>query len=605
MHPTGSVEQLYSPSYGSRASSSLSLNSSGNRSDLNVSFHSSLPMVYCSSQERLGSKSNSRRVPRPKWSSHDRLLSPLLPTDIETLASRGKSQLPAEQAATHRQYHSHLYTPKRTRKTEAGKLPAIAVNVERSASFNSPGFYRSSSDGFTKDTMKEKTLAVQQPPVTMNNLTLDDMPALPPQTTRDINSDSPDVSQDDTLSSLPVEDETDLVGSTPPPVPYCEPPMFTPYAKEEIRSSSETPATDATFDYNDLSPSVQSGTLTSSHVDNDFDFSLPESPPPPPPPVSTLPQDEQTPPTSPLHKETPPSSSPGEEEAPPTPLTSPPHEEAPPTSEETPLASAGDEVLSGSLSKSSQPLDRHLTPRTALIKAFEDLDKIGESILSDDDGVRGDGEVIGVGEDQAVDVDHLYAKVDITKKKGKQELTEKQDSERNETTENSELVATFKPELVHKAASIEDIVGPDYAEVYHPKRASMPPGSSPTHSPTHSEPVHARIESSSGSTQSEPPYARIETSSAPTHSKPGFLKIGTISSAPPGKTPPTEPHPPQGKLYEVTSDGNVGQKNQRSLKKLGVMFGPEFKSLSGFPTLNKPSSVKVCVSVRAGVLVQF
>ena len=567
IQPTGSVEQLYSPSYGSRASSSLSLNSSGNRSDLNVNFHSSLPVVYCSSQERLqGSKGNGRRgIHRPKWSSHDRLLSPLFSADIEALASKGKRQSPLEPAAAHRHYHSHLYTPKRIRKTEIGgeKPLAMAVNVERSASFSSTGMYRSSSDGVSRQAPAAAAL-VQQPPVAISDLNCDDMPVLPPQTTKDAITTSPDISQD-LSTSLPFESEGSVT-PPPPPVPYTEPPLFTPPAQDEMGagSSSDTVTTDATFDYNDLTPPIEDGKGIGSHSDEDFDFSMPESPPP----VSSLPPDEQTP--SP--------------EAPPIPLNSPPHEEAPPTSNDVPIADEKGEMSNGGpqSAESESQMQHYLTPRTALVKAFEDLDKIGESKLPDEDE-PGDGEGEGrEGEEEgkreteksleadkkersnvAVDIDDLYAKVDMTKKK-RRDASEKQDEDVREG--GSETGATFKPELVHKAASVEDIVGPDYAEVHHPKRSSMPSASSPAHSPTHSEPGYARIET----VVSPPPGAKAAAAS-------------------------TEPHPPadQGRLYEVAATDTIGRRNQRSIRKLGIMFGPEFKNISGLQTQNKPQSIKV------------
>ena len=600
IQPTGSVEMLYSPSYGSRASSSLSLNSSGNRSDLNASFHSSLPMVYSSSQEPLpGSKGNGRRgVHRQKWSSHDRLLSPLLSTDIEALASKGKRQSMLEPAASHRHYHTHLYTPKRTRKIgtggggEEGRSLAATVNVERSASFGSTGIYRSSSDGMTKTVP-----AVQQPPpVPMNDLNLDDMPALPPQTTKDAITTPPDISLD-LSTSLPLHSEAPVTPpTTPPPLPCTEPQLFTPPAQEEAESapgeagsSSDTITTD-TFDYNDLTPPVEMGGKgTSSRSDDEFDFSLSESPPPPPPPVSTLPPDEQTPPTSP--------------EAPPIPPTSPPQEEAPPTGADVPTANEETEEINGrpqtaDIAENKSRMQRYLTPRTALVKAFEDLDKIGEKKLPVDDELSngasetgeteereetgeteiekstlegGKNEVEDLGSSGAVDLDELYAKVDMTEKKRKRETSEKQGEDVKEG--ESESGTTFKPELVHKAASVEDITGPDYAEVHHPKRSSMPSASSPTHSPTHSEPGYARIET----VVSPPPGAKAAAS--------------------------TEPHPPQGepqssssdqgRLYEVTATDTIGRRNQRSIRKLGVMFGPEFKNISGLQTLNKPQSVKV------------
>ena len=597
IQPTGSVEQLYSPSYGSRASSSLSLNSSGNRSDLYSNFHSSLPMVYCSSQERLGFKNSGRRVPRPKWSSHDRLLSPLLSADVETLASKDKKELVAPAGHTH--YHTHLYTPKRTRKSGA---PVVAVNVERSSSFNSTGFYRTSSDGMGR-VDGEKTVAGQPLPVAMTTLNLDDMPALPPQTTSDVIAPTPDTSLD-VSNSFAGDDVPE--GDTPPPMPYCEPPILTPYTKGHRSSSTESPPTDATFDYNDLSQNERS---VSSHGDNDFDFSMPDSPPPPPPPISTLPLDEQTPPTN----RGIPIIAPPSEEAPPTPPRTPPIEDAPPT----PLTSPPHEGASGDVSQvsipsiesaeSAQRIERRLTPRTALAKAFEELDKVGVNKLADDDEeeemnggkmVNDEGVEERRREEGRGDIDHLYAKVDMSKKKRKQlnedegrvdfggerDITEGDEEdlyakvdmskkkERGESVKNQreeeERERTVKAD-VRKAASIEDVVGADYAEVHQPKRSSMP---SPAHSPTHSEPGYATIKALSlppAAAKPHPPTLRAEASSS------------------------HNPCPPEGKLYEVTSNDNVGRKNQRSIKKLGVMFGPEFKNLSGFNTLNKPVSVKV------------
>ena len=592
IQPTGSVEQLYSPSYGSRASSSLSLNSSGNRSDLNVHFHSSLPVVYYSSQERLGNKStNGRRIPRQKWSSHDRLLSPILSADLEVLAAKGQRQLFAE-SATHHHYHSHLYTPKRTRKTD----PSSPISVERSASFNSTGFYRSSSDGVRK----EGGARLEQPPVAMVDLSLDDMPALPPQTTRDvIATPSPDVSLN---VSLPGKEEA----SSPPHLPLGESPLFTPQAKDDSSSqSTDSPPSDATFDYNDLSPPVGHSKTAS---DDEFDFSLPESSEaPPPPPISSLPPDEQTPPTTPLssppYDQAPPTplSSPPYDQAPPTPLSSPPYDQAPPTPLSSPPYDEAPQtieavVLSGAAQREESSmelqLERHITPRTALAKALEDFDQIGSLKLADDEeseggGVEGesnelnhvyaavdkskkrkreissvDGERDGsLPEEGTVEAAgggsgrHLYAKVDTSKKQRKQQSPEK-----DKNGVSSELTP-FKSELVHKAASVEDIVGPDYAEVSHPKRSSLPPTSSPAQSPTHEEP--------------------------------GYATIGEVS--PPPSTQP--PHPsPQGKLYEVSSSDGLGRGNQGSIRKLGIMFGPEFRSLSGIQTLNKPSSIKVGVA---------
>jgi hypothetical protein len=364
-------------------------------------------------------------------------------------------------------------------------------------------------------------------------------------------------------------------------MPYTEPPLFTPPAQEEAESSSDTVTSDATFDYNDLTPPVENGKGIGSYSDEDFDFSLPDSPPPPPPPASSLPPDEQTPPTSP--------------EAPPIPPTSPPHEEAPPTSDDVPKADKEGEMSNGrpqsaDTAQSESQMQRYLTPRTALVKAFEDLDKIGETKLPDEDE-PGDGEggererevkeEGGKGEMKksleggkkeedssvAVDIDDLYAKVDMSKKRRKRDTSEKQDKDEREG--ERETGTTFKPELVHKAASIEDITGPDYAEVHHPKRSSMPSASSPAHSPTHSEPGYARIEM----VVSPPPGAKAAAAF-------------------------TEPHPPadQGRLYEVAATDTIGRRNQRSIRKLGVMFGSEFKNISGLQTQNKPQSIKVGMS---------
>lgn len=586
IQPTGSVEQLYSPSYGSRASSSLSLNSSGNHSDLNVNFHSSLPVVCSSSQERLGHKGSGKRNSRPKWSSHDRLLSPLLSVDIEHLASKGK-KLQVESAA-HKHYHSHLYTPKRTRKTG---VPTVAVHIERSSSFESTKFYRTASDGVSTSPLR--------PPVIMDKLNLDDMPALPPQTMRDAISTSPNGSLHISTSlSVGAETATKLSGWPQ----HSEPTSHTHQDPDDNTPSNGSTTTDATFDYNDLSPSAESDQSTGVHGDEDFDFTLPESSAPPPPPITSLPVEEQSPPVKPSREEI---TSP-EEMGPPSPPTSPPHDES------------SDEISPGRLNVDSaledSQLQRQLTPRTALRKAYEDLERIAVSKLVCDNelmeggcqeeaakkmgvGRREDGEIEGV----AADVDHLYAKVDTTKKRrmyGDFEDSKSKDSagESREDKKQSDIVdrlyarvdltkktrqdpvqkkgederklTTFQPELVHRAASVEDVVGPDYAKTQHPKRSSMPPSSSPTQSPTHSEPSYETIQN-------------IHISSPPQEMAKPHLLIDK------------ELHPSPGKLYEVTPNDTIDKKNQRSINKLSVMFGPEFKNLSGLQTLNKPMSVKV------------
>lgn len=412
--PTGNVEHLYSPSYGSRASSSISVNSttcnlqrrpslksqdSGNQ--VVQSQYSSMPLVYYTSQDRLNKPAHSQHthnLGNHSWSSFDRLSSPLLSHEVAVLASKGKVTAGCLQVSTypHPNYTSHLYTPTRARK------PAQAI-VGRSASFGHSelSFSRTASDGMYR-VVPSNSGDNARP--SFNTVTFEDMPSLPPPyaSAPDDSIDSPIKHVPTTADSVspptvppPVEKIDSILQSVErhtsvdivlPPLPSTEPPMFTPHKVEKevshssvlsslphppdsplVSSSPLPPDTPTTFDYSGLGSLPQSPLEVSKVEDDDFDFASP-----PPIPVSSPPQDETD-----THT---------------------------PAAEIEPLHNA--QVKEAS--KESQKIDRTITPRRALAEAFKELDKIGESPLVDANISQ---------EDSAIDA--LYAKVDMSKKSKK------------------------------------------------------------------------------------------------------------------------------------------------------------------------------------------
>ncbi len=441
LRPTGSVEQLYSPSYGNRGSS-LSINSAAGR--LNSSFkshdsggadlqlhYSSMPMVYSSSQDRLnrhprrGSSSDN-----DSWSSFDRLTPHLQPHEIEILASKAQESRPPH---SHTRYIPHFYTPTRVRK-------GGYKDVNRSASFEhgSLGMYRTSSDGTRRrrnKTILNETLEMKgrqerkrevpmystpekksrdQPGI--NSFPIDDMPPLPPTTViADISMDSPMKKEAGANTSPEVQSTVDTIdsilqsiergktddgtnGLPPPPIPPSEPPMFTP-VKQGVQPRSFSPnssLTNTSFNYSDLdSPLHTPHSMTNG---DDFNFSSP-----PPIPGSSLPPED-------LDNDT----------------------EMPAMIQ--PLLTTGP-VEQGWKDKDETSIDRTITPRRALDEAFKQLDKIGESQLDDSrsedappsntEKVTDEGTIIQV-------ADHMYAKVDMNKKRRNDMEDAKEESDDDE-----------------------------------------------------------------------------------------------------------------------------------------------------------------------------
>ena len=212
---TGSVEHLYSPSYGSRASSSLSINSFGPYhrprslgSDSYDNLYSSLPAVYHGnggSQDQLSLKVG-QHITR-NWSSFDRLDSRLQPSEVELLASKAKSGRPFSAS---RKYGTHLYTPTRARKQAN---PPGGVDVHRSSSFTSPGFYRSSSD----NPPKVQRLLPKQPELHNDDTTVAQNNA-PSSNEQHVISASPplDDIQHVISATPPLDDIQHVIGATPP-----------------------------------------------------------------------------------------------------------------------------------------------------------------------------------------------------------------------------------------------------------------------------------------------------------------------------------------------------------------------------------------------------
>ena len=479
--PTGSVEQLYSPSYGSRGSSSLSIHSAMGNLQRNSSFksqdsgsvniqYSSMPMVYFSSQDRLnkhsrvGSNSDSDSL-----SLLDRLKPHLQPHEIEILASKARG---VQHPPPHTRYASHFYTPTRTRKRPH-------KDVKRSASIGreSLGIYRSSSDGTrrgqgkpavneplskkTKRSKVEKNPLPKKtsPPIVqpgVNTISLDDMPPLPPTVvTADISTDSPvkvqvkGSSPPDMPSSVQeiesilqsVErrrSDEGIESSSPLILPHQSP--HTPVETQEP-PHPETPAsiqTSPSFDYSELGSPPQ---IPHSMTDEDFQFSSP-----PPIPGSSPPRDEERDSIR----------------------------ESPGTAVVEPLESSTP-VREGWRDKPD--IDRTITPRRALVEAYKQLDRIGESHLGDSGDEtgptpqspplvtveeEGDSEKVEDGskvdEGPTLEVpqfeDHIYAKVVMSKKKrGRKDQEEDKVREEEEDVEADEEPPPIPPYRVSEETS--------------------------------------------------------------------------------------------------------------------------------------------------------
>ena len=162
---TGSIENLYPPSYGSRGSSSLSLNSSGcyQRSFDTVnsreSMYSSLPVVFTPMAQEFGTKHNL---------SDDRL------SYHQVNENYHRRFFPAEPKIC---YGSHFYTPSRRRRLAEKKLKGIMRKQVRLHL----SFHRSSSDG-----KKHSILTTDNSVSNDRSQLIDGMPPLPPTLTDNV-----------------------------------------------------------------------------------------------------------------------------------------------------------------------------------------------------------------------------------------------------------------------------------------------------------------------------------------------------------------------------------------------------------------------------------
>lgn len=170
MQGTGSIENLYPPSYGSRGSSSLSLNSSGcyQRSFDTVnsreSMYSSLPVVFTPMTQEFGTKHNL---------SDDRL------SYHQVSDNNHRRCFPTEPKIC---YGSHFYTPSRRRRLAEKKLKGI---MRKQARLH-PSFHRSSSDGKSHSIL---TTDYSNSVTNDCSLPIDDTPSLPLTLTDKVASD--------------------------------------------------------------------------------------------------------------------------------------------------------------------------------------------------------------------------------------------------------------------------------------------------------------------------------------------------------------------------------------------------------------------------------
>lgn len=156
MKGTGSVENLYPPSYGSRASSSLSLGSTERNwfgtpkvnSQENVNIYSSLPVIFPMQHCDAGAKQNL---------SDDRLTKSCSQRDRTE-----QSLFPVE-----RSYGSHLYTPSRRRRPIDKQ---IKIQNQRNPLQLQGTLFRSSSDGYKSSAL--------HPLVTTKGVKVEHIPAL-------------------------------------------------------------------------------------------------------------------------------------------------------------------------------------------------------------------------------------------------------------------------------------------------------------------------------------------------------------------------------------------------------------------------------------------
>lgn len=207
MKGTGSIENLYPPSYGSRASSSLSLgSSSGYQRSFNLTaqktnsresfnMYSSLPMVFPPTSQTYdtGKKHGAHNL------SDDRLTS-LYQHGKTAVSSHLKSatrQVPVEH------YGTHFYTPSRRRKPAEKKSKGNNMSDLNKPMQPHLVLFRSSSDG-KNNSNSTFTATSEYNSITAMNLEADDMPYLPPKWTIKSASDS-----DAEISIAPSDQESE------------------------------------------------------------------------------------------------------------------------------------------------------------------------------------------------------------------------------------------------------------------------------------------------------------------------------------------------------------------------------------------------------------
>ena len=370
----------------------------------------------------------------------------------------------------------------------------------------------------------------------------------------------------------------------PPPPPESEPPMFTPYRPMEGHDTSTgSPAHDSShdtmFDYSGIAEPATS----ESKMEDDFEFLAPDCPPPVPPPLNDSAQLTPPPSPPPLPVSSPPGldSTLAEEAA----VVAPSEVlEGVPTEEMFTKLLDDESLILGSTSRRGRKMGKAVTPRRALDEAFEQLDTGPDDAYSSEEeldpaystirsrpaserkapqspatggGETGDVSPEGVGVSPP-DVSELYAKVNKPQRQraaevktwpraftGDQayavvEVPEKVDMPVYATVDKSRKMrktiglapGEVRPEVVHKAASVDDVYDVQYAEVDTPKRSSM----------------------------IEHHYHSVTTQLA---------------------TPPDPPNPAAA-TFEATFEDDWGrlQENETSLLKLEKMFGPEFARLS-------------------------
>ena len=245
MKGTGSFENLYPPSYGSRASSSLSLGSSGayHRSfSSNIARpHPESPNMYSSLPIVFHSTSHDGRAKLNAISPSEEKIVPFDDWNNQLLSNRQPGN------------GSHFYTPSRRKKQTERKLKI----QDQKNQAPEDTFFRSSSDG--------KANEISSALANTHTIQLDDMPPLVPSFE----------------TALAFDDSNSEVSLTPGGTPGG-----TPRGSERDASR----LCETSFEYSEL-------VVSAAKTDDGEDFDFP-SPPPIPPQVDSPEQEIETPATT-------------------------------------------------------------------------------------------------------------------------------------------------------------------------------------------------------------------------------------------------------------------------------------------------------------------